>query len=109
MANIFTAITDYFDAKRDREVQDINRKMRLAQNRLALTQLYRTLVNEKKRRSYDAEIFGADDGYTEICEDIQLVRSLLDRSERYTSTEQFVNEDREDLAYLLNKYRHYLR
>lgn len=99
---------DYFDNKRENEIREITRKKQLAENRYALSQLLRILVSEKKRRQYGAQLFGGDDEYNRICDDIELLHYILNKSEYYQSADELFNNHREDLEYIYNTYSNYL-
>ena len=103
---IFNKVMDYFDERRDREVADIDRRMALTRYQSRLINLYRYLVNEKKKEQYRADIYGATDVLNELKEDIGVCKYLIDRIVTYSSKEDFIEENRDDIEYIFGKYQH---
>ena len=102
---LFTKVTDYFDGKRDREIADIERRMELSRYQRQLVNLYRYLVNEKKKEQFAADIYGAGKRFTKLKEDVSTVQYLIDRCAQSFSKEEFIENNREDIEHIFSKYR----
>ena len=105
---LFSKITAYFDGKRDREIADIDRRMALSRYQNQLINLYRYLVNEKKKEQYIADIYGNSDTYEKLKEDIAICRYLIDRCNQCDNKEEFIEDNREYVTYIFSEYQNLL-
>ena len=105
---LFSKITDYFDEKRDREIADIDRRMALSRYQNQLINLYRYLVNEKKKEQYIADIYGTSDAYEKLKDDIAICWYLIDRCDNCHDKEEFIADNREYVTYIFSEYQNLL-